>query len=156
MMMMMSISPSSLQSQLTTMKSQTNQVNFEKSQATKGQTSLGKDSFMRLMLAQLQGQNPLEPVDSTQQLAQQAQFTQVEELQKLNATLNKNSQGSDASLYSGKQIEYKDSSGQIKTGLVDSISFGKDSLGLNVNGKVVTPAQVTKLYATNPSTTTGS
>lgn len=153
MMMMMSISPSSLQSQLTTMKSQTNQVNFEKSQATKGQTSLGKDSFMQLMLAQLQGQNPLEPVDSTQQLAQQAQFTQVEELQKLNATLNRNAQGSDAALYSGKQIEYKDSNGQTKTGLVNSVSFGKDSLGLNVNGTVVTPAQVTKLYATNPSTT---
>jgi flagellar basal-body rod modification protein FlgD len=153
MMMMMSISPSSLQSQLTTMKSQTNQVNFEKSQATKGQTSLGKDSFMQLMLAQLQGQNPLEPVDSTQQLAQQAQFTQVEELQKLNATLNRNAQGSDAALYSGKQIEYKDSNGQTKTGLVNSVSFGKDSLGLNVNGTVVTPAQVTKLYATNPTTT---
>ena len=152
-MMMMSISPSSLQSQLTTMKSQTNQVNFEKSQATKGQTSLGKDSFMQLMLAQLQGQNPLEPVDSTQQLAQQAQFTQVEELQKLNATLNRNAQGSDAALYSGKQIEYKDSNGQTKTGLVNSVSFGKDSLGLNVNGTVVTPAQVTKLYATNPTTT---
>ena len=149
----MSISPSSLQSQLTTMKSQTNQVNFEKSQATKGQTSLGKDSFMQLMLAQLQGQNPLEPVDSTQQLAQQAQFTQVEELQKLNATLNRNAQGSDAALYSGKQIEYKDSNGQTKTGLVNSVSFGKDSLGLNVNGTVVTPAQVTKLYATNPTTT---
>ena len=153
MMMMMSISPSSLQSQLTTMKSQTNQVNFEKSQATKGQTSLGKDSFMQLMLAQLQGQNPLEPVDSTQQLAQQAQFTQVEELQKLNATLNRNAQGSDAALYSGKQIEYKDSNGQTKTGLVNSVSFGKDSLGLNVKGTVVTPAQVTKLYATNPTTT---
>ncbi len=149
----MSISPSSLQSQLTTMKSQTNQVNFKKSQATKGQTSLGKDSFMQLMLAQLQGQNPLEPVDSTQQLAQQAQFTQVEELQKLNATLNRNAQGSDAALYSGKQIEYKDSNGQTKTGLVNSVSFGKDSLGLNVNGTVVTPAQVTKLYATNPTTT---
>ena len=98
----------------------------------------------------------MEPVDSTQQLAQQAQFTQVEELQKLNTALTKNSQASDAALYSGKQVEYQDSSGQTQTGIVESVSFGSSSIGLNVNGKVVTPSQITKLYASTPQTTTNS
>ena len=156
MMMMMSVSASSLQNQLTTLKSQTNQTNFQKSQKTVGQTAMGKDSFMQLMLAQLANQNPLEPVDSTQQLAQQAQFTQVEELQKLNTALTKNSQASDAALYSGKQVEYQDSSGQTQTGIVESVSFGSSSIGLNVNGKVVTPSQITKLYASTPQITTNT
>jgi flagellar basal-body rod modification protein FlgD len=154
MMMMMSVSASSLQSQLNLMKTQTNETNFQKAQQTKGKTAMGKDSFMQLMLAQLANQNPLEPVDSTQQLAQQAQFTQVEELQKLNTALTKNSQASDAALYSGKQIEYTDSNGQKKAGLVDSISFGANSIGLNVNGNVVTPSQITKLYANSGQTVT--
>ena len=143
----MSVSASSLQNQLNTMKTQTNETNFQKAQQTKGKTAMGKDSFMQLMLAQLANQNPLEPVDSTQQLAQQAQFTQVEELQKLNTALSKNSQASDAALYSGKRIEYKDSNGQTQSGIVDSVSFGTDGLGLNVNNKVVTPSQIIKLYA---------
>ena len=147
MMMMMSVSASSLQNQLNLMKTQTNETNFQKAQQTKGQTAMGKDSFMQLMLAQLANQNPLEPVDSTQQLAQQAQFTQVEELQKLNTALSKSSQASDAALYSGKQIDYTDSNGQKQSGLVDSVSFGASSIGLNVNGNVVTPSQITKLYA---------
>ena len=144
---MMSVSASSLQNQLNTMKTQTNETNFQKAQQTKGKTAMGKDSFMQLMLAQLANQNPLEPVDSTQQLAQQAQFTQVEELQKLNTALTKNSQASDAALYSGKQIEYKDNNGQTQSGIVNSVSFGTDGIGLNVNNKIVTPSQVTKLYA---------
>jgi flagellar basal-body rod modification protein FlgD len=147
MMMMMSVSASSLQNQLNTLKTDTNQVNFANGQKNVGKSSLGKDSFMQLMLAQLQNQNPLEPVDSAQQLAQQAQFTQVEELQKLNASLSRNSQSADAALYSGKKIEYKDENGLDKSGIVESVSFGSNTLGLNVGGKIVTPSQVTKLYA---------
>ncbi len=45
--------------------------------------TLGSDAFLKLFVAQLQYQNPMEPMDGTQMLQQTSQFTQVETLQKL-------------------------------------------------------------------------
>jgi flagellar basal-body rod modification protein FlgD len=41
---------------------------------------MGKDTFLKLLVAQLKYQNPLSPTDSDQYMAQMAQFTQVEKL----------------------------------------------------------------------------
>ena len=41
---------------------------------------LGGDIFLKLMVAQLRNQDPMNPTDSTQFLAQTAQFTTVEKL----------------------------------------------------------------------------
>ncbi len=41
---------------------------------------LDKDAFLKLMMTQLQNQNPLEPTDSTQYMQQMAQFSSVEQL----------------------------------------------------------------------------
>jgi flagellar basal-body rod modification protein FlgD len=48
---------------------------------------LGKDDFMKLMLAQLQNQDPMNPMDDTQMVAQTAQFSSLEQLQNINSTL---------------------------------------------------------------------
>ena len=39
-----------------------------------------KTQFLRLLVAQLKGQNPLDPMDGTQFISQLAQFSSVEEL----------------------------------------------------------------------------
>ena len=39
-----------------------------------------KTQFLRLLVAQLKGQNPLDPMDGTQFVTQLAQFSSVEEL----------------------------------------------------------------------------
>ena len=46
--------------------------------------SLDKDAFMKLLVAQLSHQDPLNPMDGTQMAAQLAQFTTVEQLTQLN------------------------------------------------------------------------
>lgn len=55
-----------------------------------GQSSseLGKNEFMDLMLAQLKNQNPLEPQDNGEFISQLAQFSSLEEMQKLSSTVN--------------------------------------------------------------------
>lgn len=45
--------------------------------------SLDKDSFLKLLVAQMRYQSPDQPVDSSQFMAQMAQFTQVEKLSNL-------------------------------------------------------------------------
>jgi flagellar basal-body rod modification protein FlgD len=56
-----------------------------------GATGLGGltgDAFLKLFVAQLKYQNPMEPMDSSQMMQQTSQFTQVETLQKLAASQN--------------------------------------------------------------------
>ena len=48
---------------------------------------LNKDSFFKLMITQLQYQDPLDPMNNDQFINQLAQLTQVEELQKANENL---------------------------------------------------------------------
>jgi flagellar basal-body rod modification protein FlgD len=43
------------------------------------QPTLGKDDFLKLLMAQLQNQDPLQPTDGTQFVTQLAQFNQVEQ-----------------------------------------------------------------------------
>ncbi len=49
--------------------------------------SMGKDAFLRLLVTQLQNQNPLNPADSTEFTAQLAQFSSLEQLSNINQNL---------------------------------------------------------------------
>src|SRR5215468_10448931 len=55
---------------------------------------LGKDQFLTLLVAQLKHQDPLNPLQADQFAAQLAQFSTVEQLTKLNATVTAQGQTS--------------------------------------------------------------
>ncbi len=48
---------------------------------------LGKNEFLKLLVAQMNNQNPLEPQDNTEFIAQLAQFSSVEGIENLNTTV---------------------------------------------------------------------
>jgi flagellar basal-body rod modification protein FlgD len=50
---------------------------------TEKKDELGKDAFLRLLVTQLQHQDPLDPQDNQEFLAQLAQFTSLESLQEI-------------------------------------------------------------------------
>ena len=56
--------------------------------ATESNDALDKDAFLKLMIAQLQNQDILEPLDGTDYSAQLAQFSSLEQMQNMNDTLN--------------------------------------------------------------------
>jgi flagellar basal-body rod modification protein FlgD len=48
---------------------------------------LGKDAFLKLLVTQLQNQDPTQPQDDSQFIAQLATFSSLEQLQQVNSTL---------------------------------------------------------------------
>ncbi|MCP4583188.1 MAG: flagellar hook assembly protein FlgD [candidate division Zixibacteria bacterium] len=53
---------------------------------------LGKDDFLNLLVTQLRYQNPLEPMQDTEFIAQLAQFSQLEQLENMSGSLDTNSE----------------------------------------------------------------
>lgn len=53
---------------------------------------LDKDAFLKLMMMQLQNQNPLSPTDNTEYMNQMAQFSSVEQLSNIATSQEKSNQ----------------------------------------------------------------
>ena len=54
---------------------------------TKSSTSLGQSDFLKLMTAQMQNQDPFNPVDNTQMVAQMAQISTTSGISEMNSTM---------------------------------------------------------------------
>jgi len=53
-------------------------------QETKTEDPLGRDAFLKMLLAQMEHQDPLNPMDGTDFSAQLAQFSSLEQLFQMN------------------------------------------------------------------------
>lgn len=75
------------------------------------QKPLGKDDFMKLLIAQLSHQNPLQPMDGQEFSAQLAQFSALEQMTNVNTNIQKLIQSQQAATNSaminmiGKQVD---------------------------------------------------
>jgi len=119
---------------------------------------LGKDTFLKLLVAQLKYQDPSNPADSTQFLAQTAQFTTVEKLNDL-AKAEQELLGAQlrfsASNLIGRTVTYTEKNGDKEaknvTGVVTAASFTGTAPTLKVGDKDVALSDVTEVR--NTSTT---
>lgn len=106
-----------------------------------GNTEFGNE-FMKLLMIQLRNQDPLDPINDKEFLAQLAQFSSLGELTKLNTSFTQAlliQQLNEARGLIGQNITFKDTdSGDSLSGLVDGVKIGKDGLiMLLVNGREV-------------------
>ncbi|WP_117169706.1 flagellar hook assembly protein FlgD [Paraliobacillus sediminis] len=60
------------------------------SNQSRGSTSseLGKDEFMRILMAQLQNQDPLNPMEDKEFISQMATFTSLEQMMEMNTSIS--------------------------------------------------------------------
>jgi flagellar basal-body rod modification protein FlgD len=56
--------------------------------ASKDNQSLGKDQFLKILITQLQNQDPMQPLEDKEFIAQMAQFSSVEQLVNISGQLN--------------------------------------------------------------------
>lgn len=89
-------------------------------------TNLGENDFLKLMMVQLQHQDPLSPSDPTQYLGELAQFTSLEQITNLaqnSSTAAAAQQGSAALALLGRSVSYIDSSGTSHSGTVQQVDM---------------------------------
>jgi flagellar basal-body rod modification protein FlgD len=87
-------------------------------ESTAGKNQIGQDQFLQLLITQLKNQDPLDPMKNDQFAVDMAQFTQVEQLMKINEALSKSSSGDMGSLatYLGKEVILKGDSISVAGG----------------------------------------
>ncbi|RSM46944.1 flagellar hook capping protein [Actinoplanes sp. ATCC 53533] len=106
-----------------------------------------QDTFLKLLVAQLKYQDPSNPADSTQFLAQTAQFTQVEKLGQI-ADMMQAQQLIGASALVGRSVTYQDADGMTQSGIVTKTKLNGDSEPTLVVGNTdVQLSKVTEVQA---------
>ena len=111
--------------------------------------ALGKDDFLKLLVGQLQHQDPLNPTSDQDFIGQMAQFSMLEQvtnLAKSNDKMAKTLDGQRATGLLGKTVTYKAADGAQKQGVVQKVSIDGDRTSLTVDGtEGVDPAAVTEV-----------
>jgi flagellar basal-body rod modification protein FlgD len=126
--------------------------------AMKQSTGLSKDDFLKLFIAQLENQDPLDPQDSSEFTAQLAQLTQVEQAYSTNSNLEKllAAQNNSASLSSvsfiGKSVVANGNSidfdGSSSATLKFNLASAAESVTITISdslGKIVCSGEVGSL-----------
>ena len=99
---------------------------------------LGQDTFLKLLVAQLRYQDPMNPADSQSFLAQTAQFTSVEKLEEIAdamATMSKNDELSTLGNLVGRTVQYRDEVGEVAEGTVTAGWADTDGLIIEVGDR---------------------
>jgi flagellar basal-body rod modification protein FlgD len=82
-------------------------------------SELGKDDFLKLLVTQMQYQDPINPMDDTQFVSQMAQFSSLEQMQNMNtATLT-----TQATTLIGKLVTWSLDSGGYQDGTVSAVAI---------------------------------
>ena len=118
--------------------------------------SIDYDSFLKLLIAQMKNQDPTDPMDASEQIAQLATFSQVEQSIQMNSNLETLITGNaltNASSYIGKTITSAD---EKTTGVVASVRVYTDTMvATTTDGKEI-PIVVGVRVGTASTTTTDS
>lgn len=114
---------------------------------------MGQDAFLQLMMVQLQNQDPLEPTDQDQMLAQQAQFTQIEKLDNLTKVISQSNQLLQASSLIGKSVMVANGEGGVTSHEVTSVLLDdQGGIGIQAGDDIFTSEQIVGIEGQNSST----
>ena len=106
------------------------------SEVKTGNSSLDKDAFLQLLVAQMKYQDPLEPTSNTEYISQYATFSELEQMQNMSASLEL----SRASALVGETVLMKitDSTGRTTSvqGNVDYVVYENNKAYLSINGEL--------------------
>ena len=120
-----------------------------KTQVQRDGSSLDKDSFLKILVGELQNMDPMSASsqDPTQSVSQMTQYSILEQLTNLATSADSQLAGqkeTQSLALLGKTVNYKDSSGNDASSTVQKVDFASDgSTKLTLaSGDVITPSDV--------------
>jgi flagellar basal-body rod modification protein FlgD len=130
------------------------------SQIKSSKMQLQTSDFIKMMITQLQNQDPMEPTKNEQLLAQMSQIGQLQSSTSLQESLKglvlQNQIGSSGNLI-GKMIQGMDDNNENVEGLVTSVRVQDDNVYLELdNGKSLPLTNVTSIAPSTTAVSTGS
>lgn len=112
--------------------------------------SLGLEDFLKILLTQLNYQDPLKPMDNQQFMAQMAQFTSLEQTQRLNEKMDQlitNQAALQSVGLIGRAVDVEAATGRV-AGTVTALSLQGDAPVLTVTtaqGSVLSDVPLSKI-----------
>ncbi len=109
------------------------------------------ETFLKVLGAQMRAQNPLEPLKDTEFIASMTQFSSLEQITKLNATMSSMALGMQLSQGAGmigRTVTYLPEGATTPvTGTVERLTIGDGgkSMSLIIGGVPVSPSRVTEV-----------
>jgi flagellar basal-body rod modification protein FlgD len=106
---------------------------------------LGKDDFLKLLIGQMQNQDPLSPSDPSEQMGQMTQFSILEQLSNLAQSQQaaaSNDYDQQAVALIGRTVTYTRRDGSSASGVVEQVSFTSRGPTLTIGGESGIPPVV--------------
>ncbi|MHB8126798.1 MAG: flagellar hook assembly protein FlgD [Desulfitobacteriaceae bacterium] len=117
--------------------------------------ALGKDDFLKLLITELKNQDPLQPMDNKDFIAQMAQFSSLEQMNNVASAINNlNTNMTVLNLQSlitqcssliGKQVSGQNENGDDIKGIVDSVKLIEGSVQLQIGDKTLYINEITDI-----------
>lgn len=120
------------------------------SNAAANGTNIDPQAFLKLLVTQLQYQDPTSPADMSSFMTQTATLTEVQTMSSMSTALTSlltAQQTQAATDLIGKSVTYLDGNGAKVTGTVSGATLGTDGATLKVDGVLVSLAKVLEVNA---------
>jgi len=125
--------------------------NYNKTLVVEGRKTsnvLGKDDFLKLLITQLQNQDPTSPMENTEFISQMAQFSSLEQMTNMSSSFSKMAayiSSSEATATLGKTVELDIGDTNVQ-GVVEGATRGENPQIL-VNGMYYSMDKIRAVYA---------
>lgn len=116
---------------------------YSKPQKQTGNSNLGKDAFLQILISQLQNQDPTNPMDDREFIAQMAQFSSLEQMQNMTKAVEsllssqQQTQLMNYSTFIGKEVKWHEITEKLDTdgepivnegtGIISQLKFVENS-----------------------------
>lgn len=119
--------------------------------AAKSSGNLDRDAFLKLLVTQLRQQDPMNPMQDKEFIAQLASFSSLEQMQQMNKgfdSLSKSYASSQAFAMTGKWVDYQDPLDPTRTltGMVESVSYDGGNPLLKIGQKEISMSNIMRVY----------
>ncbi|MCK6206204.1 flagellar hook assembly protein FlgD [Bacillus infantis] len=141
-------------------------ANYQKPERQTGNDILGKDDFLKILMVQLQNQDPTNPLQDKDFIAQMATFSSLEQMTNMSKSMDKFVQMQEQntivsySQFVGKEVTWhkldetqdptSEDAVQTGTGVIDSVKFVNNSVVFVMeDGSTLEPANISEVNSSS-------